>query len=109
MLIDKQLKAKNKKTSAFEGDSYILNEIEELIQTYKISNFVETGTNTAKTTVVAANMFCNVHTIELNEEFYLNCKQILSSYKNVSIHNGSSEQIMNQILPKFKGRTLFFL
>jgi len=109
MLIDKELTTKNKKTSAFEGDSYVLNEVEQLIKKYNIDTFVETGTNTAKTTMVAANLFNNVHTIELNNEYFLNCKQLLLPFKNVTIHNGSSEQIMNQILPNINKRIMFFL
>jgi hypothetical protein len=109
MLIDKQLTTENKITFAFEGDSYILNQIQELIKKYNIQTFIETGTNTAKTTVVAADMFKTVHTIELNEEFYLNCKEKLSKYKNVTIHNGSSEKILNEILPNINNRIMFFL
>lgn len=109
MLINKELTTKNKKTFAFEGDSYVLNEVEELIKQYNISTFIETGTNEAKTTIVASGLFENVHTIELNEKFYLNCKNLLSQYENVKIYNGSSEQIMDQILPTINGRIMFFL
>ena len=109
MLIEKNINTKDIKTSAFESDSYILNEIEELKNKYNIKTFIETGTNTAKTTVVVAKMFENVHTIEFNEEYYLNCKEILKNYENVTIHNGSSEQVLNKILPNINERILFYL
>lgn len=109
MLIDKILTTKNKKTSAFEGDSYVLNEVEELIKKYDIKTFIETGTNTAKTTIVASDIFQTVHTIELNEEFFTNCRKKLLSRKNVFIHNGSSEKVLDHILPDIDDRIMFFL
>jgi hypothetical protein len=109
VLINKKITTNNNVTTAFEGDSYVLNEIQELINKYKIKTFIETGTNTANTTTVAASMFENVHTIELNDEFYINCKDKLSKFSNVTIHNGSSEQILNKILPNIKDKIMFFL
>jgi hypothetical protein len=109
MRLLKQLKTENEKTSAFEGDSFILNEIKEIIKKYNIKTFIETGTNEAKTTKVMSALVDSVHTIELNETFYENCKNTLKDFKNVSIHNGSSEKILNELLPNVDDSIIFYL
>jgi hypothetical protein len=74
-----------------------------------VKTFVETGTNEAETTSVMAEIFDSVHTIELNKDFYNNCKEKLKIYKNTTIHNGSSQDVMDKILKDLDGPIMFFL
>lgn len=109
MEIKKELVKGNEKTIAFEGDTYILNEVKRLKEQFKIKTFIETGTNEAETTTVMAEIFDSVHTIELNQEFYNNCKEKLKDFKNATIHNGSSQEVMDKILKDIDGPIMFFL
>ena len=109
MEIKKELVKGNEKTIAFEGDTYILNEVKRLKEQFKIKTFIETGTNEAETTTVMAEIFDSVHTIELNQQFYNNCKEKLKDFKNTTIHNGSSQEVMDKILKDIDGPIMFFL
>lgn len=109
MRINKNLEKCIEKTSAFEGDSYILNEVKFLKDKFKIKTFLETGTNEAKTTIIMSKIFDCVHTIEFNEDYFENCKEKLKNYQNVFIHKGSSEKVMDEILKEIEGPIMFFL
>lgn len=94
---------------AFAGDKYLKKEFQKIIKKFKIKNIVETGTFKGDTTKEFSKMVDVVYTIESKKEFYLEAKEKLIKLKNVRGFFGSSPTILRKILPKIKGRTLFFL
>ena len=81
----------------------------ELKAAFSIHTFVETGTYLGYTTSEAAQIFKKVCTIELSNEIHLLAKENLKSYKNVSLYQGNSGDVLNNLLPLIPSRTLFYL
>jgi glycosyltransferase involved in cell wall biosynthesis len=71
--------------------------------------FIETGTYFGNTADMAARIFREVHTIELSSELYKKALQRLAKRKNIYSYLGDSGDVLPVILPKIKGRFLFWL
>lgn len=107
---------------AFEKESwelgyYAFNYAPELIpffailkRDHNIEVAVETGTFIGGTTVAFSLLFDQVHTIEIMDYIFTRSKANLQAFPNVHCHLGSSETVLNQILPTLHNqRVLFYL
>lgn len=83
--------------------------LQELKKGFSIQVFIETGTFLGYTTLAAAKIFDKVHTIELSKEIYLMAQENLKNCKNVSVHQGNSCELLNNLLPSIPACTLFYL
>lgn len=97
-------------TLSFNKDIHVLNTVDYLIQKLGINCIVETGTSCAHTTQVLGEMYPNIeiHTIEIIEETYDKSKEKLSKYTNITCHLGSSEKVLDELLPKLEGKKILF-
>jgi tetratricopeptide (TPR) repeat protein len=71
--------------------------------------FIETGTLFGGTTVEAAKVFKEVHTIELSSELFQKAKQRFNDNNNVHVYYGDSATILKELLPNIRGRVVFWL
>lgn len=74
----------------------------------KFHSFIETGTYRGATTFAMEPFFDLLHTIEIKQEFFENCKSNYPGNK-IRFHLGDSSKILPQILPEIKGDAVFFL
>jgi hypothetical protein len=95
----------------FNGDSYIKNELNKLINKFGIKTIFETGTYMADSTKEFSTMAEIVFTIENNENYYNKSLIELSNYNNVRIIKGSSPLVIKELFnsPVFNMPVLFFL
>ena len=84
--------------------------IADLIKLYNINCIVETGTNIGDTTEQLAINYPNIeiHTLEINKEFYLGSSNRLSKYTNVHCHLGSSDIVLKELLPTMLNKKILF-
>lgn len=81
-----------------------------LAHEYEIDTVVETGTCDGNTSIALARVFPFVHTIEVVEASYLRVKEKFSHIPNIECHLGSSEIVLQEILPTIADkRALFYL
>lgn len=76
-----------------------------------IKNFVETGTYKADSTIIAASLYDNIHTIEIYEPLY---KESIERVKNLNIKNikfylGDSLHHLEKIVPNILDGAIFFI
>jgi len=83
--------------------------LKQLKTIFEVGSFVETGTCIGNTTIKAANIFEEIHTIELSQELYSIAFNRLEPWENTTVHLGSSEQILESLLPNIHRRILFYL
>ena len=84
--------------------------IVHLKNTFNITTVVETGTYKGNTTAYFAQLFNRVHTIEIVESTFKDTKKRLVFAPHVQCHLGSSDQVLQKLLPSLKGEmTLFYL
>ncbi|MBU2616791.1 MAG: hypothetical protein KKB79_02295 [Nanoarchaeota archaeon] len=95
--------------NAFGEDGHLEEEFQKLVKKHKIKNIVETGTFMGDTTKEFSKLVDNVYTIESNKDFYLNSERNLKCHENIKIFLGNSPDVLREILPNLKGKTLFFL
>lgn len=92
------------------SDSSLASSFLKMAQTqFKTEAFIETGTFLGNTTSRAGNFFKEVHTIELSPELCKNAKEKLKNQSNIQVHCGDSIHVLGTLLPKIKGKTLFWL
>jgi hypothetical protein len=73
-----------------------------------IDTVFETGTLVGHTSRYFGSLFKTVHTVEISKEYYLKAKDFLSSFSNVNVHFGNSPDVLRQILPSLKDRSIVF-
>ena len=81
----------------------------QLKKLFAIDVFIEIGTYLGDTTARAAEVFNEVHTIELAQELYIKAIERFHNWKNVSVYLGSSELVFQYLLSNIHKRTLFYL
>lgn len=89
------------------------NELDAIVAQSKFQDvlfqsFIETGTYRGDTTFVMEPFFEILHTIEIKQEFYENCKARYHGNK-IQFHLGDSSKVLPQILPKVQENAVFFL
>ena len=83
--------------------------VETLAQKFNIENFIETGTYLGQTTVWAAGIFKQVHTIEISEEIYKVTSNKYKDIANITFHLGDSKTILPTFIQSIRGSALFWL
>src|SRR5262245_50073632 len=76
---------------------------------FKISVFVETGTNRAETAAWASTHFARVFTIEANEGLHQRAIKTFGDRKNIQFLNGDSRVHINSLLPSLTEPAIFWL
>ena len=86
-------------------------QIIDLVKFYNINCIVETGTHMGDTTERLALMFpdIEVHTVEIDQTSYYKASARLSSFKNVRCHLGSSDKVLETLIPTLLNKKIFFL
>ena len=79
-----------------------------LKHTYHINTVVETGTFKGNTSALFGLLFDEVHTIENNLDFYATSNQKLKNFSNIHCHLGSSEKVLENLLPSLQDKTVLF-
>jgi hypothetical protein len=91
---------------AFDQDFYIGIEIKKLCDQFKVKTIVETGTYLGATTPTLAKMASDIHTIEINPEYFA---QVHFDLPNIQKYLGNSPFVLKQILPEMPKPCLFYL
>jgi len=73
---------------------------------YKIDAAIETGTFRGGTTAFFAILFDEVHTIEISDHLLNETRNTLKNFRNIQYHLGSSDQVLKDLLPTLKNKTL---
>jgi hypothetical protein len=68
--------------------------------------WIETGTYLGETTQHLSQFTDEIHTIEPSFELYLKASEYLRSYKNIFLHNGTSEERLAPILEELCSRNV---
>jgi len=76
---------------------------------FNIEVFIESGTYLGNTTFYAADLFNEIHTIELSADLFYKAKERFKEKENVFIYQGDSSEILHTLLPKISSRILFYL
>lgn len=93
----------------FNGDHFIAKEFLNLKNKFNLNTAIETGTNKAHTTIFLASHFKTI-SIEIKPENYAISKNKLKDLNlSADLYLGSSEKVLNEILPKIDDNTIFFL
>jgi predicted O-methyltransferase YrrM len=90
-------------------DRYAKIEITKLIEEFSIKRIIETGTYKGWSTKEFATLCDNIDTIEINLEYIEDAYEFLKDVKNVKIHNGSSPEVMKNIISNGEKDLLIFL
>jgi hypothetical protein len=94
---------------AFNGDPFILEEFKKLIKNFNLRYIIETGTFEGDTTLALACIASHVHTIELNPKYLAIAKEKLKDLSNIYFYQGSSPEVLNDMLKGAENNILFFL
>jgi len=81
----------------------------KIAQKERIKNFIETGTYIGETVKSVLPFFDNIYTIEINRKLYWYNKKKFRKNKNVKVILGNSYKRLQEILPKIKEPSLFWL
>jgi len=95
---------------SFSGDIFLIKEIYFLIDKYNIKNVIETGTWKGTTTKLLSAMAEKVFTVEINEDYFKETKD-LDNYENIIREFGNSPEILEKWFKEdsVKQPSLFFL
>ena len=75
---------------------------------YDIDIAIESGTNVGHSSRYFSTYFKEVHTVEVDNNYFRKSSNILKDCSNVHCHFGSSDKIFNKILPLLKNKRIFF-
>ncbi len=94
--------------SRFGGDVILSSIIDEIIEFFKVTSFIETGTYLGSTSANMAKLYPKlpIFTCEVNKTYYKIAKEGLKKYRNVQIENNSSELFLAKLIKKKKSFTL---
>ncbi len=76
---------------------------------FGITTFIETGTNTGRTTRWADRHFDSVYTIEASPEIYRNLEPLRAQCAHTSFLFGDSRQQLRDLVPRLSGSAVFWL
>ncbi len=83
--------------------------LEQFKTLFGIDTFIETGTYLGNTAEEASKIFAEIHTIELQAEFYSLAKKRFSHDSHVSVYWGDSGEYLNQLVLAISSRIFFYL
>lgn len=96
--------------SRSSSDGALKSSLLEFLKTaFALRTFVETGTYLGETTLKAAHIFEEVHTIELSRELFLDAQSKFKEWKHVTVHYGDSGEMLELLLQTIPSRALFYL
>lgn len=75
---------------------------------FNITIFIETGTYNGDTSACAAQIFDEVHTIELSPEFYNRACHRFKNNSRVTVHLGDSKHVLPQLLATIDNQKILF-
>lgn len=78
-------------------------------QKYNLTVFIETGTYKGDTVYALKDSFKKIISIELDATLYQKARERFRPYPKISILQGDSAQVFEQVLPSVKAPTLFWL
>ncbi len=92
-------------------DGTLKSSLLEMLQAiFELDSFVETGTYLGDTTVKAAHLFQQIHTIELSRILHAKAYRRLKEWKHINVHYGDSKDILYRLISPLKDkRALFYL
>ncbi len=90
-------------------DRYAKLEITKLIEKFSIKRIIETGTYKGWSTKEFATICDKIDTIEINSTYIQEAYDFLKEVKNVNIHEGSSPEVMRNIIKEGEENLLIFL
>lgn len=93
---------------AFNGATEMASFFTLLNKIYPIDAVIETGTERGATTQFFASCFKEVHSIELADSAYNSAVAAFKDKPHVHMHLGSSQQVLEKLLPTLKDKTLLF-
>jgi predicted O-methyltransferase YrrM len=82
----------------FSGRLSVYEEVAFLAKKHKIRTAVETGTYEGDTTLALAEIFDEVHTVELSRSSYLRCVERLRGVEKIFCHHGNSPDWLKSFL-----------
>jgi tetratricopeptide (TPR) repeat protein len=99
------------KFSFYKDENFSLKKelLQNIQEAFRCQIFIETGTLYGQTSEKAAQIFPEVHTIELSEPLYRRALEIFQSKKKVSVYHGDSGNLLPHLLKKLQGRIVFWL
>jgi hypothetical protein len=90
-------------------DRYAKLEITKLIEKFSIKRIIETGTYKGWSTKEFATICDKIDTIEINSTYIQEAYDFLKEVENVNIHEGSSPDVMRNIIKEGEENLLIFL
>lgn len=98
------------KVSSFNNDSVVADTVLQLVKDLKIDCIIETGTFQGTTTAFLSETFPNIdiYTVEVNLETYQKAQANLQGYSNIKLLYGSSEKVLEHLLPELQGKRILF-
>ena len=94
----------------YEGDSFVGIEIKKLIDKFKVTHIIETGTYYGFTTLRLAE-FCNVTSIELLQSHFNEAQITFAHYQtpnHIELIQGDTLDVLKRICPTKKDESLLF-
>jgi hypothetical protein len=70
--------------------------------------FIQTGTQNGIALKYVAPLFKTIHTIELDRRYFTDSADLLSKFKNITCHHGSSPVVLPKVIDRTR-QTLFWL
>lgn len=83
--------------------------LEEIAQAFGAGAFIETGTFLGDSAASAAEVFPEVHTIELSQSLYLQASARFAQDPSVHVYFGDSSSVLPSLVRGLTGRALFWL
>ena len=90
-------------------DRHCQNDVESLVKKHNIKRIIETGSFKGWSTKILATFCDKVDTIEINSEYIAEAVEHLKETNNVTIHKGSSPDVMKNIISYDEKNLLVFL
>ena len=83
--------------------------VAEMVKSYDVPNFVETGTYLGDTSHWASGLFKEVHTVEISESLYEKAKARFGNVNNMHFYLGDSKKLVPEIVSNIEGPALYWL
>lgn len=90
-------------------DRHCKNDVEFLIKKHNIKRIIETGSFKGWSTKIFSSLCEKVDTIEINSSYISEAIENLKDFSNVTIHKGSSPEVMRNIISFEEKNLLVFL
>lgn len=91
------------------SDQELLKTTISLCEKYKLTKVVETGSYHGGSAKILSRYIRSIHTIENDPDLYKIAKDNLKGLPNVTLHFGSSQEVMEDILLEKEKNIFFFL